>query len=243
MIEHHIVLAGADEFTASVRVIAIDRGDSGIRTVRLLDRFRVVLHEAGANCAPNLEFAVAGIERSRFPLFIEGAECNGTPTPPDVPYPLIPGGTGDVGIQVPCSPLFCSENRACAEAEGAVHRARSVIAERCGEVDAARSARDAYAAAAAAMYALAAGLFGLMAGLFVIPVFGQALGTIVMIAAVIALGVAIGLSIRVWAEQMRLERAQSRLADARREFTAAVDAVSRACCPGCVTVDLAPPEC
>ena len=243
MIESHIVLAGADPFTVSVRVIAIDRGGSGIRIVRLLDRFRVVLQEANGNCGPTVEFSEDGIERSRFPLFIEGTECNGAISPGDTPFPLIPSGSDGPGVAVPCSPLFCSDNSACSNAEASVNRARSIIGERCGEVSAARSARDAYAAAAAAMFALATAMFGVMAGLFGIPLVGQALGLIAMIVAVVALGVAIGLSLRVWREQMNLERAERRLQDARRDFTAAVEAVNRSCCPGCVSVDLTQPEC
>lgn len=243
MIEFHMVAPAADSFTASVRVIAIDRTGSGIQLVRLLDRFRVVLREESGNCAPELTFVVDSVEHSRFPLFVEGTACDSNVTPSDRAYPLTTGGTPDAGVSLPCSSLFCSYNSACSEAEAAVHRARSVIAERCGQVSAARSTRDAYAAAAAAMFALATALFGLMAGLSGIPIVGQGLALIAMVAAIVALGVAIGLSVRVWRGQMDLERAQSRLDEARRDFTSAVDAVSRACCPGCITADLNQPEC
>lgn len=246
MIESHIVLTEADSFIISVRVIAIDRGGYGIKSVRLLDRFRILLHEAIGNCAPVVEFSVDTIARSRLPLFLEGIDCNDHETPGDIPFQLIPGGTGNPGtpgIPVPCSPLFCGENRACSEAEAAVHRARSIIVERCSEVNAARSSRDAYAAATAAMFAFAAAMFGVMAGLYAIPIIGQALGTVALAIAVIALGIAIGLSIRVYREQMKLENAQRELNNARRDFTTTIETVNRVCCAGCISVNLTQPEC
>jgi hypothetical protein len=243
MIEFNLLVRDATTFLATIRVIAIDRGGSGIRHVRVFDRSRVLIHQENANCSPFLEFVIADVERARFPLFVEGVECNETITPPDQPYGFIPSGTNGPGISTPCSPLFCAENAACTEAENAVNRARSVVVERCGEVNAARSSRDAYAAAVTALFILAAALYAAMAAVSAVPIVGQALGAVLLVAATIAIGVAIGLSIRVFREQQRLEEAERRLAAARSDFTAAIEAVGRACCPGCVDVDLNQPAC
>ncbi|NOT88491.1 MAG: hypothetical protein HOP03_09935 [Lysobacter sp.] len=243
MIEFHLLLREADTFVATVRVIAIDRGGAGIRRVRIFDRSHVPIHEQIANCAPYSEFLVESIERGRFPLFAEGVECNDAITPPDTPYALIPPGMDGPGIPTPCSPLFCAENAACRDAEAGIVRARNVILERCTEVNSIRSTRDAYATAVAALFVLAAALYAAMAAVSAVPIVGQALGAVLLVIATIALGVAIGLSIRVLREQLRLEEAQRRLEDARKNFTSAADAVARSCCPGCISVDLTQPAC
>jgi hypothetical protein len=244
MIEVHPVPTDADAFTVTIRVIAIDRSGAGIKKIRVLDRIRATVHEAGfQDCPESVAVDVGRVERSRFPIFVESTDCQEAVTPGNTPFPILPQGADGPGIPLPCSPTFCPDDPACHRANAEVLRARNEVLERCSNLGAARDRRNALAAAVAALLAFAAAVIAAAAAVAGVPFVGQAVAAALIIVAALAIGAAIGLSIRVLEAQHAVDAANDRLRQARSRFTEAADRARSACCAGCIDVDLTQPTC
>lgn len=244
MITSHPVAYEADAFAVGVRIFVIDESGSGIKRIRVRDRFGIFFAEQDFNCPVSGVIDLGRVEYDRFPIFVEGTDCADRVTPADKPLPLLPPGTTDEpGVRLPCSPTYCPPNPGCNEAERRLIRARNEVLERCSEVAAIRSRRDAFLAAAAVMLAAAIAFAAIAAAVVGIPIVGQILFAAFLGVAALLFGLAIGLSVVAWLEQQKLDETQRRLQEARRRFTDAADNVSRACCSQCITVDLIQPEC
>jgi hypothetical protein len=244
MITSHPVAYDVDIFAVSVRIFVLDESGSGIKRIRVRDRFGIFFAEQDFNCPESGVIDVGRVENDRFPIFVEGLDCEDRVTPADEPLPLLPPGSTDTpGIRLPCSPTYCPPNPGCNEAERQLIRARNEVLERCSEVSAIRSRRDSLLAAAAVMLAAAIAFTAIAAAVIGIPIVGQILFAAFFGIAALLFGLAIGLAVAAWLEQQKLDEAQRRLQEARRRFTDAADNVSRACCSQCITVDLIQPEC
>lgn len=149
----------------------------------------------------------------------------------------------DDPFHLPGTALHCEENSACNAAEAEAQRARNAVLEKCGQVRAIRGRRDARAAAAAALAIAAAAVLGAGIAALGIPIFGTAIGAVL-------LGVAAGLAYMATAQALvafrelqSLDQAEAELSDLRRLFSDAADRVNATCPRDCRSVGLDQPEC
>ncbi len=236
-------LSSADTFTVSGSIILRDDSGDGIQKVDVRDRFGVLIHSETFTCPSLAEIHLVDVERDRLPLMVEAMNCKGQTFPATTPVWTREGDVGSVSIPLPGSALLCTDNPACSAAEGAATRARNEIMERCNDVRAVRGRRDAAAAVATALATAVVALVATGIAAFAIPLFGTAIGAVL-------LGLAAGLAylagvqaLIAFREQQNLDKAEADLAAARRRFTDAADRVGRMCSRDCITVDLTQPAC
>lgn len=236
-------VSSADSFTVSGLLVLRDDSGSGIRHAEVVDRFGLTVAADDFECVSTALLRVTTVERGRLPLFVRAVDCAGTQTTNSPPVWTNVPDPGSAGIPLPGSALMCEDNTACSAAEGNAQRARNTIGEICSRMNGIRSRRDSAAAIAAALAVAVAALIASGIAAFAIPLFGSAIGAIL-------LGLAAGLAyfagvqaLVAWREQQALDKAQAELDSARRNFSDAVARVMSVCSPSCISIDLDQPAC
>jgi hypothetical protein len=247
----------SDPLTVNALVLVRDTTGRGINAVRVVDRENFLVRDVtGLPCVAETEVSIAGIARTRLPLHVEAAHCdvNGGPTDSFSRSPepqlvdlvivdedgnldcrtLPPETLHDRGIR----PIVRPE---CTQAHNDIQRLRSAIRNQCNIVRVVKRTRDEYGVATGALFAAAAAAFIGAASVAGIPIFGQIMLAILLLAAVLLLVAAIGMMTLTIATHMRFLREERELHGLQRDFDVAADQLRRHCCPP--HGDLTTPEC
>lgn len=246
MIEPHVFLLADHGASVELQIAVIDRGGSGIKKVMVRDNDRLeVFSAAPAGCPIEFTFNTPAIPSTRFPIFVEGTDCNDRISGTEEPFPLLPPGViGEPGIPRVCSSLSCTEpTRACNDAVGALERARRPIVEKCAEISALRERRDAWIALSVTFGIAAFIMFAVAAVAGFIPFVGQGLVAIFAGIGALFLAASILFGSLAASVQFEIEAKQRELGTLRTRFLDEVSNVRENCCVECISTDLTLPDC
>lgn len=248
--------ADGTEHTITLEVIVTtDSASPGIQRVQVLTRGGPpAIDMREFECDRFAHFYVEGVERRNLPVYIVGTECDDPdreiPAETTVAGPFLNEERADADLgafPVICRPTFTDmpnvNNSACLEANRRAQRLRNGIRLLCTEAANLRRQRDESAVVAATAYVAAAALAAAAGGASAIPIIGQAVAVLLVIAAAIALVVAISASIAAAVFSVQLGDKLGEIRTAQEEYAFVVDEIQRVCCPEFISVPLDAPGC
>lgn len=245
MIEPHVFLLTDHGTSVELQITVVESTGSGIKKVILLDKDRLEFFAVGPEECPR-EFTFSTlVATGRFPIFVEGTDCNDIVSGSKVPIALLPAGViGKPGIPRPCSPVNCDKpTAACAAAIAALERVRRLIVEKCAEIEALHARRDGWIAAAVAFAAAAVIMFAVAVAAALVPFAGQVLVAILAAVGALFLLLALVFGSLAASVQFEIEARQRELGSLRAQFLDETDQVRENCCVDCIFIDLNLPGC
>lgn len=239
------IVRRVDAATVDFAAIVEDRGGAGLRKLVARDRFEIVVAEAEVPGCPRAHmWEVGTIDQARFPIAIDGFDCQDRPYPPQT-LPLRPAWEPGPGpaVTLPCSPLLCTQNPACERAERDAWTARNELVLLCHRNQQLRRRRTELLVWAALLTAEFLALTIAAGAAWTIPFVGAAIAVALTLAAAAVLGILTSVTVY-------LARVDGQLAENRRELDRATGTflqraaeVRRVCCRDCIDVDLTLPSC
>lgn len=248
MIEPHVFLLADHGASVELQVTVVDTTGIGIKKVNVLDKDRLEVFSAAPveeACPREFTFNTPAIPVSRFPIFVEGTDCNDRSSGAEEPIGLLPPGVvGEPGIPRVCSPVNCTEpTPACTDALDALERVRRLVAVKCAEIAALRARRDAWIALAVTWAIAAVIMFAVAAVAAFIPFAGQGLVLILAGIAALFLALAILFGSLAASVQFEIDEKQQELGALQAQFLDEVNRVGANCCVECIFNDLSLPGC